>query len=97
VDIGLVICDPVTQKARWVLDTKYKAPKFTSSTDDLFQVHAYAAIKQAPEAILIYPAELQSPLDVSIGDIRVRSLPFALDGDLEAAGRRFVEAMGEMV
>lgn len=78
--------------ARSVLDTKYKTPT-APATDDIAQVVAYAQAKQCHEAILIYPAPLVRPLDSWVGDIRVRSLTFSLNGDLEQAGQRFLQEL----
>jgi 5-methylcytosine-specific restriction enzyme subunit McrC len=44
--------------------------------------------------VLVYPVPLASPLDARVGDIRVRSLTFALAGDLRAAGADFAQALG---
>jgi 5-methylcytosine-specific restriction enzyme subunit McrC len=76
---------------RWVGDTKYKAPSTTPDSRDILQVVAYAQAKGAPEAVLIYPASLERPIDVNVNGIRVRSLAFSLADDLETAGRRLVE------
>ena len=87
-DIDLVVYDRDSQKALFVLDTKYKAPDHPGN-DDISQVVTYATTKECDEAILIYPKPLN--LDERIGKIRVRSLTFSLDGDLEQAGRKFLE------
>jgi 5-methylcytosine-specific restriction enzyme subunit McrC len=68
-------------RARLVLDTKYKTPDKPAPAD-VSQVVTYAKAKGCHEAILIYPAELTRPLDITIGDVRVRSLTFAPDGAL---------------
>ncbi|MGC9514354.1 McrC family protein [Methanocrinis sp.] len=88
--IDLVVYDRGTQKekALFVLDTKYKAPD-RPGNDDISQVVTYANIKDCQETVLIYPTPLN--LDVMIGKIRVRSLTFSLDGDLDQAGSRFLE------
>jgi len=44
-------------------------------------VIAYAEAIGCKEAILIYPVEMESPLDMWVGDIHVRSATFALEGD----------------
>jgi len=87
-DIDLVVYERDSQKARFILDTKYKAPDHPGNTD-INQVVTYANTKECAEAILIYPKPLN--LDVMIGKIRVRSLTFSLDGDLEEAGHKFLE------
>lgn len=91
-DIDLVLYDTLTDEVRYVLDTKYKAPD-KPSTDDLAQVVAYAEAKDCKEAILIYPIALEKSLDEKIGDIRVRSLTFSLDDDLEKAGKEFLKSL----
>jgi 5-methylcytosine-specific restriction enzyme subunit McrC len=86
-NIDLVVYERDTQKALLVLDTKYKAPDHPGN-DDISQVVTYATAKECHEAILIYPKSLN--LDERVGKIRVRSLAFSLDGDLEEAGSRFL-------
>ncbi len=88
--IDLVLYDAGTGQARCILDTKYKAPKGPSS-DDVAQVVAYAEMKSCNKAVLVYPTPLANPLDESIGNIRVQSMTFSLEGDLEAAGRSFLD------
>lgn len=91
--IDLVIYDQVEQSVRWVLDTKYKTPQRGPESADIQQVLAYAHARQAPEAILIYPVELAQPLDAVINGIRVRTLSFGTDGELNVAGRKFLEQL----
>jgi len=86
-NIDLVVYERDSQKALFVLDTKYKAPDHPGN-DDISQVVTYATSKGCHEAILIYPKPLN--LDERVGKIRVRSLTFSLDGDLEEAGSRFL-------
>jgi 5-methylcytosine-specific restriction enzyme subunit McrC len=85
-DIDLVLYEAKTGAVRCVLDTKYKAPN-APAHDDVSQVVTYAEARGCREAILIYPIPLSQPLDEMIGNIRVRSLTFSLDGDLEQAGQ----------
>jgi 5-methylcytosine-specific restriction enzyme subunit McrC len=77
-----------------VIDTKYKAPS-APSADDVAQVVAYAEAKGCRDAVLLYPTALASPIDLFVGDVRVRSLHFPLDGDLDAAGRTLLERLME--
>ena len=79
-------------KALCVVDTKYKAPE-SPSTDDVAQVVAYAEAKGCTEAVLVYPVRLHRPLDASVGDIRVRTLTFPLDGDLDEGGEGLLESL----
>jgi 5-methylcytosine-specific restriction enzyme subunit McrC len=85
--IDLVIYDETTQQAVCVLDTKYKRHP-SASADDVAQVVAYAASKRCQHAVLIYPVELSQPVNMRVGDIRVRSMVFGLEGSLEEAGHR---------
>ncbi|HLO52603.1 MAG TPA: restriction endonuclease [Kamptonema sp.] len=89
-DIDLVIQYLGTGVAKYVLDTKYKAPNAPASID-IAQVVAYAVAKGCQEAILVYPKPLVAPLDIRVGSIRIRSLAFCLTGDLEQAGYRFLQ------
>jgi 5-methylcytosine-specific restriction enzyme subunit McrC len=86
----LVLYDISTGTARYILDTKYKTPT-QPAADDIAQVVAYAVSKDCHEAILVYPADLTHPLDKWLGDIRVRSLTFSLEDDLDRAGQAFLQ------
>jgi 5-methylcytosine-specific restriction enzyme subunit McrC len=80
--IDIVLYDRQRGQPRAVLDTKYKRITTSPNSDDLAQVVAYATAKGCKEAFLVYPVELASPFDQQIGDVRVRTLSFPLDGDL---------------
>lgn len=84
-NIDLVIYESETNVPKYVLDTKYKAPR-APNPNDIAQIVAYSEIKDCKEAILIYPQALEKPFDEWIGDNRVRSMAFNLDGDLDVAG-----------
>ena len=85
VDSGNVVC---------VLDTKYKRGR-TPTASDVEQITAYAEAKGTNQAILVYPTTMPGPLDSPMGRIRVRSLTFSLDEDLEAAGKKFLREVIE--
>jgi 5-methylcytosine-specific restriction enzyme subunit McrC len=77
----------------FVLDTKYKGAHQPSSSD-IEQVVAYAEAKECRNAALIYPIALSSPVCGMWGkDIRIDTLIFSLDGDLEQAGARFLDQL----
>jgi len=97
-DIDLVLYEVHTGVAHYVLDTKYKRSG-SPVTSDIHQMISYAHTKDCREAMLIYPTPLDQPLDETIRGIRVRSLTFSLDGDLEQAGQRFLQdlAIGKSV
>jgi 5-methylcytosine-specific restriction enzyme subunit McrC len=90
--IDLLISEPGKSNALAVVDTKYKAPD-APSTDDVAQVVAYAEAKGCHEAALVYPTRLLRPLNTMVGEIRVRTLTFSLDGDLEQNGASFVREL----
>jgi 5-methylcytosine-specific restriction enzyme subunit McrC len=90
--IDLVLVDITTGQTRYVLDTKYKTPT-APGTDDVAQIIAYATTQGCSEAILIYPQLLEKPLHTKVQQIRVRTLTFAVDGDLQQAGETFLESL----
>ena len=90
--IDMVVCDTATTHPLCVIDTKYKIPDRPSQAD-IFQAVTYATLKDCREAVLVYPKRLDHPLDEVIGKIRVRSMTFSLDGDLDHEGRRFLDEM----
>ena len=51
--------------------------------------------KKCHEAILVYPQKLTNPINEFAGDseVRLRSLTFALDSDLEKAGQSFLKEL----
>lgn len=87
-DVDLVLYDKDGQ-AHCVLDTKYKTAGQADNAD-VSQVVTYARAKGCRQAVLVYPTPLQRPLDVLIGGLRLRSLTFGLDDDLERAGQQFL-------
>jgi 5-methylcytosine-specific restriction enzyme subunit McrC len=93
VRIDITISENATGRTCHVLDTKYKAPDQPAAAD-IEAVVAYAVAKDCNEAVLIYPGILPHPIDGHFGtDIRVRSVVFDLEGDLEAAGLCMLNAL----
>jgi len=90
--IDLLLCHSETGFIRAVLDTKYKAPE-RASDSDIHQMISYAKATKCIYAFLIYPTPLKQPLDIKIDDIRVRSLTFSLDDNLERAGQSLIEEL----
>ena len=91
--MDLVLADADTGEPVCVLDTKYKAPD-KPSDEDIYQVVFYAHLLGCHEAALVYPVPLVSPINTWIGDIHVRTLTFALEGNLDEAGERFLAELG---
>lgn len=91
------IADLILYKAKTgdpycIIDTKYKVgPK--PSNVDINEVLAIAEAKQCNQAVLIYPAPLEIDIDQLIGDIKVQSLSFSLDGDLLKNGYQFLDRL----
>ena len=56
---------------------------------------AYATYKKCHEAILIYPQILTNYINQLVGEsqVRLRTLTFAIDSDLEKAGQSFLEEL----
>ena len=94
--IDLVLYDREKGRPIAVLDTKYKRPDYGPDTADVAQIVAYAAAKGVADAILIYPQSLTAPLDTVVGGVRVRTLVFALDGNLDRAGQQFSEQLNRL-
>lgn len=90
--LDLVLYDDHTDQPLRVLDTKYKAAG-CASQEDIYQIVTYAKLKNCREAVLVYPSALDPPLDIVIGDVHVRSLTFALEGDLETSGQAFLSEL----
>ncbi len=88
--IDLLLCDAATRETLAVLDTKYKAPDKAADAD-IHQMVSYATATKCNQAILIYPKYLTQPLDVKSDDIRIRSLIFSLDDNLDSAGQTFLK------
>jgi 5-methylcytosine-specific restriction enzyme subunit McrC len=87
--IDLVLLHRNTSTPFLILDTKYKVPDCPSSTD-IHQVRSYAEALSCGEAILVYPIKLPKAMDITAGNIRVRTLTFAVKGDIELAGHEFL-------
>ncbi|MEH2242951.1 McrC family protein [Nostoc sp.] len=88
--IDILLCDADTDKTIAVLDTKYKAPEQRGNTD-IYQMISYANTTKCKQAFLIYPKDLTQPLDIKSDQIRVRSLTFSLDDNLDRAGQTFLK------
>lgn len=90
--VDLVLYDTATNKPLCVLDTKYKNPK-SPATDDIAQVLAYAEAIGCRYSFLIYPTYFNSPLNATIGTIRINTLTFSLDGDIDQKGQLFIQSL----
>lgn len=88
--VDIVLYDGAGQPVM-VLDTKYKDDVTAS---DIQQIVTYAQLRRCREAVLVYAQKPRRPLDVEIGDVRIRALTFGLDTDPEAGTMAFLSALG---
>jgi 5-methylcytosine-specific restriction enzyme subunit McrC len=88
--IDLIICDAKSGTPVVILDTKYKCPS-KSLQSDINQVVTYSEVKGCKLAVLIYPQDLDSPIDEVLGEIRVRNIAFKVDGNLDQNGQNFLK------
>jgi 5-methylcytosine-specific restriction enzyme subunit McrC len=75
-----------------VLDTKYKGDDEAAS-EDLQQVVAYAVRLGTPNAFLVYPSIATRLRRIRVGKVQVQTLAFALQGDLESAGKEALDIL----
>ena len=76
------------------MDTKYKRHTRPDESD-IQQVVAYAVKMETDKAFLVYPTTEIEPIDVPVGDKRVRSLAFDVSEDPDRAGKRFLAELAE--
>ena len=96
--IDLVISERSTGRTLCVLDTKYKRDP-RPSNPDINQVTVYALAKSTSQAILVYPQQPENTFRATIGPsgVRVRSLGFPVDGNIEAAGHTFLSRLLDII
>jgi 5-methylcytosine-specific restriction enzyme subunit McrC len=91
-NIDLVLYNLEQGKVQCVLDTKYKMSSIPDK-NDIYQVVTYAVSKGCKEAILIYPHADIRQIDKYIRDIRVRTLSFSVDQDINLCGEAFLNQL----
>jgi 5-methylcytosine-specific restriction enzyme subunit McrC len=89
----LVLRDARSDGVLAVLDTKYKRSGDVSP-EDVNQVFTYASRLHTGSAYLVYPSHATATRRITIEGIVIQSVRFDLSGDLEAAGKTFVQALG---
>lgn len=92
-EMDMVLYDRESGRPCHVIDAKYKTPDKPDNAD-LYQVVAYAEALGCSDAVLVYPSRRQGSGDVIVGQKRVRTVAFPLDGDLGAAGAQVLEQLG---
>ncbi|MGE3799926.1 MAG: McrC family protein [Candidatus Kapaibacterium sp.] len=92
----ILVKDHLSGATRCVIDTKYKVP-VKPANDDIFQVVAYATQQRCRQAVLIYPEALSNPIDITVGDVRIKSLTFPISGEeseeIEVGGKNFLREL----
>ena len=76
------------------MDTKYKRHTRPDESD-IQQVVAYAVEVGTDKAFLVYPTTEIEPIDILVGDRRVRSLAFGVSDDPDSAGKRFLAELAK--
>ena len=89
-NIDLVLYDSLNSMPHCVFDTKYKRSEYPDSAD-IEQIVAYAEMKGCHEAVLIYPQRSIEQFDEKLGSVRIRSLAFPIDDNLDSAGQYFMQ------
>lgn len=84
--IDIVLYDTEAHEPVAVIDTKYKAPE-KATAGDVHQIVAYATSKGCRRGVLVYPVEIRYGMDDRVGEVRVQTLTFPLEGDLNVAGQ----------
>jgi 5-methylcytosine-specific restriction enzyme subunit McrC len=92
--MDIVLYDRESGEAICIIDTKYKAPT-RPETADVSQMVGYAKAKDTSETFLLYPEDLDEPLDVPFSDIRIRNMTFNLDNDLQTNGETLLRELAD--
>lgn len=92
----IIVEDASSGRSLMVLDTKYKTDKPPAEAD-IAQMVAYAVMTGCRETALIYPALPENSETYWLQGIRVHCVAFAIDGDLEEAGRQFLATIEGLV
>lgn len=82
--MDLVIRDLHTNKALAVLDTKYKQGEVPPNSD-VYQVVSYATAINSPQAVLIYPTRLNTPLNTFVGPVHTWSIGVSMNQSVSDA------------
>lgn len=88
----IVVRDVESDRVLFVLDTKYKVTEQPSDSD-IMQMITYAHLMNCQTAVLLYPELPYRAETYHMRGINVHSMCFALDGDLEISGIRFLESL----
>ncbi len=98
--IDLVISETKKRENLCVYWTRNIKPLISLLKMILLKLILYSGLKNCIEGILVYPELLKYPMDSTVKGVRIRSATFSLDGDLEAAGQRFLKQIlpdGDMI
>ena len=87
--MDIVLYNSFDKSVTCIIDTKYKNAK-SPSMSDISQIVTYALSKECDEAILLYPTDQIDEIDQQLNNIRIRSLSFSLDNNLDEEGKEFI-------
>jgi 5-methylcytosine-specific restriction enzyme subunit McrC len=90
--IDLVLRDMITDRVLAVMDTKYKRDQ-KPVEEDIKDIVAYAVRMRTNSGILIYPSTDTQPIDLKVGDVKVRSIVFDISRDPDQGGYAFLEKL----
>jgi len=90
--VDLVIRSNKTDIIECVLDTKYKKD-LASKEDDVAKIIAYAATLKTKKAFLVYPSHEIGAFDLDAGEIKVKSLFFDIEHNIEEGGVDFLSSL----
>ena len=92
--IDIVLYDRERGEVVCVIDAKYKSDE-RPDTSDVSQMVGYAKAKGTSEAFLLYPEELDEPLDIRLDDVHIRDQVFSLEDDLQENGENFLSELSD--
>jgi 5-methylcytosine-specific restriction enzyme subunit McrC len=91
-EIDLVLRESESDRVLAVLDTKYK--RHTRPADsDIQQIAAYALAMRTRNAFLVYPSSVTQPVELTLGDVKVRSIVFDIGQEIEQSGKAFLSSI----
>ena len=79
-------------KGQWILSSQGWVGHLPITPEFGIRIHPRVPLHNL-FGMLEYPKRLDHPLDLVIGKIRVRSMTFSLDGNLDDEGRRFLDEL----
>jgi 5-methylcytosine-specific restriction enzyme subunit McrC len=91
-EMDIVIYDADTSVPKYLVSTIYN-PEKDDIKNDIYRGVSLAVRRGCNQVVLVYPHFLENSVDTNIGKITIKAIPFPLEGDLNKAGRRFLEGL----